>query len=162
TLRRVGWPSSSTLSDPRRLPMVPSSITVHNSLATFCPMRPLKAETPLRLKSASSPCPTASCSRMPGQPGPSTTVISPAGPSPAARESALRWSAVLPRQGCHAHARQWLAVESEQPIAGRDHHLAQVVGIHCLDLKHAGIGRARGAVSALHQLDAIGKTGFGG
>ena len=59
--------------------MVPSSITVHNSLATFWPMRPLKAETPLRLKSASRPWPTASCSRMPGQPGPSTTVISPAG-----------------------------------------------------------------------------------
>ena len=33
----------------------------------------------LRLKSPSSPWPMASCSRMPGQPGPSTTVISPAG-----------------------------------------------------------------------------------
>ena len=83
----VGVPSSSTLSDPRRLPMVPSSITVHSGLATCCPMRPLKAETPLRLKSASSPCPTASCNRMPGHPGPSTTVISPAGrrPHPIAR-----------------------------------------------------------------------------
>ena len=46
-------------------------------------MRPLNAETPLRLKSASRPWPTASCSRMPGQPGPSTTVISPAGASTA-------------------------------------------------------------------------------
>ena len=79
----VGWPSSSTLSEPRRLPMVPSSITVHSGLATFWPMRPLKAETPLRLKSASRPWPTASCSRMPGHPGPSTTVISPAGASTA-------------------------------------------------------------------------------
>jgi hypothetical protein len=31
-----GWPSSSTLSEPRRLEMVPSSITVQSSLATFC------------------------------------------------------------------------------------------------------------------------------
>ena len=35
---------------------------------------PEKAEVCLRLKSPSSPWPTASCSRMPGQPGPSTTV----------------------------------------------------------------------------------------
>ena len=35
TLRCVGWPSSSTLSEPRRLPMVPSSTTVQSSLATF-------------------------------------------------------------------------------------------------------------------------------
>ena len=63
--------------------MVPSSITVHSGLATCWPMRPLNAETPLRLKSASRPWPTASCSRIPGQPGPSTTVISPAGASTA-------------------------------------------------------------------------------
>ena len=37
TLRCVGWPSSSTFSEPRRLPMVPSSITVQSSLATFWP-----------------------------------------------------------------------------------------------------------------------------
>ena len=66
----VGMPSSSTLSDPRRLPMVPSSITVQRGLATCWPMRPLNAETPLRLKSASRPWPTASCSRIPGHPGP--------------------------------------------------------------------------------------------
>ena len=47
------------------------------------PMRPLKAETFLRLKSPSRPWPTASCSRTPGQPGPSTTVIVPAGASTA-------------------------------------------------------------------------------
>ena len=63
--------------------MVPSSTTVQSSLATFWPTRPEKAETCLRLKSASRPWPTASCSRMPGQPGPSTTVISPAGASTA-------------------------------------------------------------------------------
>ena len=40
---------------------------------------PEKAEVPLRLKSPSSPWPTASCSSTPGQPGPSTTGISPAG-----------------------------------------------------------------------------------
>ena len=45
------------------------------------PIRPAKAEVFLRLKSASSPWPTASCSRTPGQPGPSTTSISPAGAS---------------------------------------------------------------------------------
>ena len=45
TLRSVGWPSSSRLSEPRRLEIVPSSITVHSGLATFCPMRSLNAET---------------------------------------------------------------------------------------------------------------------
>ena len=79
TFSCVGAPSSSTLSDPRRLRMVPSSITVHSGLATCWPIRSLNAETFLRLKSASRPCPTASCSRTPGHPGPSTTVISPAG-----------------------------------------------------------------------------------
>ena len=43
------------------------------------PIRPANAEVFLRLKSPSSPWPIASCSRMPGQPGPSTTAISPAG-----------------------------------------------------------------------------------
>ena len=38
-----------------------------------------KAEVFLRLKSASRPWPIASCSSTPGQPGPSTTSISPAG-----------------------------------------------------------------------------------
>ncbi len=83
TLRRVGTPSSSTLSEPRRLAIVPSSTTVTSSEATGWPSRPENAEVFLRLKSPSSPCPTASWSRMPGQPGPSTTVISPAGASTA-------------------------------------------------------------------------------
>ena len=60
--------------------MVPSSKgTVTPLAATRWPMRPLNALEPLRLKSPSSPWPTASCSRMPGQPAPSTTVISPPG-----------------------------------------------------------------------------------
>ena len=83
TFRCVSLPSSSTLSEPRRPPMVPSSTTVQSGLATCWPIRPQNAETPLRLKSASSPCPTASCSSTPGQPGPSTTICSPAGASTA-------------------------------------------------------------------------------
>ncbi len=47
--------------------------------ATCWPISPAKAEVFLRLKSASRPWPTASCSRTPGQPGPRTTSISPAG-----------------------------------------------------------------------------------
>ena len=83
TFRRVGTPSSSTLSEPRRFWIVPSSTTVTSSEATDWPSRPENAEVFLRLKSPSRPWPTASWSRMPGQPGPSTTVISPAGASTA-------------------------------------------------------------------------------
>ncbi len=79
TVRRVGLPSSSMLSEPRRPGSVPSSTTVTPRAATRSPMRPEKAELPLRLKSPSRPWPMASCSRMPGQPGPSTTVMLPAG-----------------------------------------------------------------------------------
>ena len=74
-----GVPSSSMVSEPRRSAMVPSSTTVTPGAATRCPIRPANAEVFLRLKSPSRPWPIASCSRMPGQPGPSTTVISPAG-----------------------------------------------------------------------------------
>src|SRR6266567_2734320 len=81
TVSWVGSPSSSTLSDPRRHGMVPLSTTVHFSLATRLPIKPAKADVFLRLKSASSPCPTASCSSTPGHPGPRTTSISPAGAS---------------------------------------------------------------------------------
>ena len=79
TLRRVGVPSSSIVSEPRRWSIAPSSITVTPGAATRSPMRPEKADVPLRLKSPSRPWPTASCSSTPGQPGPSTTGISPAG-----------------------------------------------------------------------------------
>ena len=81
----VGVPSSSTFSEPRRSARVPSSTTVHSSLATFSPMRPENAELPLRLKSPSSPWPMASCSSTPGQPDPSTTVMVPAGAATASR-----------------------------------------------------------------------------
>src|SRR5881397_1806193 len=75
----VALPSSSTLSEPRRSGMVPSSSTVTPLAATRWPTRPENALDPLRLKSPSRPWPIASCSRMPGQPAPSTTFISPAG-----------------------------------------------------------------------------------
>ena len=65
------------LSEPRRRAIVPSSTTVMPFAATRWPTRPEKALVPFRLKSPSSPCPIASCSRMPGQPWPSTTVIVP-------------------------------------------------------------------------------------
>ena len=79
TVSCVADPSSSTLSEPRRPAIVPLSTTVTFGLATGWPINPVKAEVFLRLKSASSPWPTASCSRTPGHPGPSTTCISPAG-----------------------------------------------------------------------------------
>ncbi len=79
TVSCVAVPSSSTLSEPRRPAIVPLSTTVTLELATCWPISPAKAEVFLRLKSASRPWPTASCSRIPGQPGPSTTSISPAG-----------------------------------------------------------------------------------
>ena len=76
----VGDPSSSTLSEPRREGSVPLSTTVHLSGHALA-HHAAEGRGPLRLKSASSPWPIASCSRMPGQPGPSTTSISPAGAS---------------------------------------------------------------------------------
>ena len=71
--------------------MVPSSTTVTPGAATRSPMRPLNAEVPLRLKSPSSPWPIASCSSTPGQPGPSTTVMVPAGAGRASRLTSA-WS----------------------------------------------------------------------
>ena len=79
TVSRVGVPSSSIDSEPRRSGSDPSSTMVIPRAATCSPMRPEKADVPLRLKSPSSPWPIASCNRIPGQPGPSSTVISPAG-----------------------------------------------------------------------------------
>src|ERR1035438_3241212 len=79
TVSWVAEPSSSTLSEPRRPVMVPLSTTVTFGPATCWPMSPVNAEVFLRLKSASRPWPTASWRRIPGQPGPRTTCISPAG-----------------------------------------------------------------------------------
>ncbi len=75
----VGVPSSSMVREPRRSGRVPSSTTVTPLAAMRWPSSPAKALVFLRLKSPSSPWPMASWSRMPGQPGPSTTSISPAG-----------------------------------------------------------------------------------
>ena len=99
TLRPLVLPSSSTLSEPRRSAIVPSSSTVTPLAATRWPMRPLKALEPLRLKSPSRPWPMASCSKMPGQPEPSTTVISPAGAGRASR---------LVRAACTAWSTYWV------------------------------------------------------
>ena len=85
TVRCVAVPSSSTLSEPRRPGSVPSSTTVTPGAATRWPRRPAKAEVPLRMKSPSSPWPTASWSSTPGQPGPSTTSMLPAGQGTASR-----------------------------------------------------------------------------
>ena len=68
------------------------------------PIRPAKARGPLRLKSPSSPWPMASCSRMPGQPGPSTTSISPAGAGLASRATRFWRRPHAPRlPGVRAH-----------------------------------------------------------
>src|SRR5690349_24487476 len=54
----------------------------------------LNTDSFLRWKSPSRPCPTASCSRTPGNPGPSTTVISPARSEErrVGKECRYRWS----------------------------------------------------------------------
>ena len=54
---------------------------VHTSEATRLPIKFEKAEVFLRLKSASSPWPIASCNKMPGQPPARTMGITPAGAS---------------------------------------------------------------------------------
>jgi hypothetical protein len=79
TVSCVGVPSSSIDSEPA--PPGDRAVIDHGDArrATRSPMRPEKALVPLRLKSPSRPWPTASCSSTPGQPGPSSTVISPAG-----------------------------------------------------------------------------------
>ena len=99
-----GVPSSSIVMEPRRSGIVPSSKTVTPLDATRSPIRPENALEPLRLKSPSSPCPTASCSKMPGQPGPSTTSMTPAGAGTASRltKAILNASRALGCQSCGA------------------------------------------------------------
>ena len=74
-----GVPSSSNVIDPRRSFKVPSSKTVTPFAAICLFIRLEKADVPFLLKSPSKPCPIASCSKMPGQPGPKTISITPAG-----------------------------------------------------------------------------------
>ncbi len=77
--------------------MVPSSTTVQRGDATCSPTRFENAELPLRLKSPSRPCPTASWSKTPGQPGPRTTGIGPAGASTASKFTSAMRTASLAR-----------------------------------------------------------------
>ena len=119
-MRPVGVPSSSMVSEPRRCSIAPSSTTVTPGAATRSPIRPEKAEVPLRLKSPSSPWPIASWSSTPGQPGPSTTGISPAG---AATDSRLTsaWASAMSIARFHSRFLEQLAVEiaaAEPVIAG--------------------------------------------
>ena len=79
TVFSVGVPSSSMFKLPLLLSIVPSSIIVTPSLATFFPTKSWNTEVFFLLKSPSSPCPTASWIKIAGQPGPKTTFISPAG-----------------------------------------------------------------------------------
>ena len=84
-------PSSSIVIEPRLSVIVPSSRTVTPGDATLSPSNPANAEVSLRLKSPSRPWPTASCSRIPGHPGPRATSITPAGAFSASRlTSAIR------------------------------------------------------------------------
>src|SRR5438876_9346446 len=127
TLRPVGVPSSSTLREPRRFAIVPSSTTVTSSEATFWPTRPENAETSLRLKSPSRPWPTASWSRMPGQPGPSTTVIVPAGAS-TARSLRTVWRR-LPREPAPALVlEEEVERDASAAAVGADLALAALLG----------------------------------
>ena len=98
--RWVGVPSSSIDKEPLQSNSVPSSTTVHKGEATFSPTRPEKVELPFRLKSPSRPCPTASCKRTPGHPGPSTTCILPAGAGFALKFTpAIRTASLAKRDG---------------------------------------------------------------
>ena len=100
--------------------MVPSSITVHNSLATFCPIRPLKAETPFRLKSASSPCPTASrVQRFPASPAPAPAVVSPAGASAASSIAMASRSAASSARNARAASRSGKKLQLHAAAAAR-------------------------------------------
>ena len=70
TLRCVGVPSSSMVSEPRRSAKVPSSTTVTPGEAIISPISLVNIEVFLRWKSPSSPWPTASCHSTPDQPEP--------------------------------------------------------------------------------------------
>ena len=72
-------PSSSIVIEPLRFGIVPSSKTVTPGAAIILPIKSLNALVFFLLKSASRPCPIASCNKIPGQPGPKTKSITPAG-----------------------------------------------------------------------------------
>ena len=161
TLQALGVPSSSMVSDPRRSSSVPSSTTVTPGAATRCPIRPANAEVCLRLKSPSRPWPIASWSSTPGQPGPSTTVISPAG---AATDSRLTsaWRSASSTIDCHLAGQQLVVAD---PAAG-----AEAAGLHPLAVADHDLDvepdqrpdiRAAGAVGA-QDLDLLPGAGQAG
>ncbi len=83
--------------------------------------------------------------------------------SAAAGMAALRRAAVLraPAAKTLRRARGWRS-KRQDAVAGRHHHVAQVVGVGGLHLEDARIVGARRAVGALHQFHALGEGGFGG
>ena len=108
-VRAAGVPSSSAQMEPRASPIVPSSTTVTPGDATRMPILPVKAEVLFLMKSPSSPWPTASWSRMPGQPGPSTTGMMPAGAGAAPR----LW--IASETASRAHLRMRSRVKNSSP-----------------------------------------------
>ena len=163
--------------------MSPSSKIVTSSLATRSPTRPLYNDVPLRLKSASSPCPTASCSSTPPPPAPMTTGNSPAGASRApslvvamradsrrerfrgrhvehadARAAAVPDVAVLAlralaRDDLHAERNQRPPIGHHPPVARCDLHVLQLVGNERVHGHDPRIEGARRAVGARQQID---------
>src|SRR3982074_1592237 len=162
TVRLVGVPSSSIESESRRAASVPSSTTV-TPWATACrPICPAKAEVFLRLKSPSSPWPTASCSITPGQPAPSTTSISPAGAGTASRltiawrtasSTALFLAPALARDDRHIDPDQRAHVPIGFPIGAQDLDHLPGRGDAGRHLPHALVLLARIGVDLLQQLD---------
>src|SRR5689334_15744020 len=168
TVQFVGVPSSSIESEPRRPASVPSSTTVTPGAATFSPSMPANADVPLRLKSPSKPWPIASCSSTPGQPGPSTTVMLPAGASTDSRlTSATRTAsraagvdelaeaeasaaagaagfaaAVLLGDDLHVDAHERPHVGGERAVGRGEQHGFEARGDARDDLLHARIERA--------------------
>src|ERR1044071_8645127 len=181
TFRWVGLPSSSIVSEPRRPGRVPSSTTVTPGDATRWPRRPENAELPLRLKSPSRPWPTASCRSTPGQPGPSTTVIVPAGAGRASRltsacDTACRayssstasgkvgWGGAPPpaagaalapsvrfRDHLHRQADQRADVGGERAVGARDEHHLVLAAEARDALRDARVERAALALEPLEQ-----------
>src|SRR5215216_5983772 len=153
TLRWVGVPSSSMVSEPRRASIAPSSITVTPAAATRSPMRPEKAEVPLRLKSPSRPWPMASWSSTPGQPGPSTTGISPAG---AATDSKFTsdWAKAMSIARFHSAGSN---IVPNKAVGPNDLDHAPAAGNRHADLRHSGIAGAGGGVDLLAQRDLGGE-----
>src|SRR5260370_16207172 len=72
----------------------------------------------------------------------------------------LRVAVGLAGEHGDAQARERLAVETENAVARGNQYLAKAVDIAGLSLKDAGVVSAGGCIGALHQLDALDKTGL--